>query len=117
MLNNRIIYPVIVLKLESCTDTRVHTPTSGEHHAIHYASRACNMFLVLLLQIYDGGRSTDKFDSWAELRKGGFGKLFRDPRKITSPRRAIPRGGRMMRFAGKTGRTTSVFCLRPGTRM
>lgn len=57
---------------------------------------------------------TDKFDSRAELRKGGFGKLFRDPRKITSPRQAILRGG-TMRSARKTGRTTSVFCLRPGT--
>jgi len=37
-----------------------------------------------------------------ELWKGGFGKLFRDPGKITSPRGAIltaegQRGGRMVR--------------------
>lgn len=37
---------------------------------------------------------TGKFGSRAELWKGGFGKLFRDPgRKITSPRRAPLLGG------------------------
>lgn len=48
---------------------------------------------------------TGKFGSRAELWKGGFGKLFRDPgRKITSPRRALLlRGGGTCFPSGKQG--------------